>query len=111
MLHSKINKETNNVITLQASRFKFLLGQIRDFNGLDNGDYLNHLCKEYDSVTFDSIEIGDSNKNIYTLIMDGKLKDKKGRCTECDCQGNRVLNAKTGVCFYKETMSNETKLK
>lgn len=113
LLHSKNNKDTEVECTVQPSRFRSILAQVKSFNGNADEEYIDMLNNRYSYFKFNSIEIGDSNNNTYTIIKDLTVNEKKRKCSECDCGNKRFVNEKTGICFYKEltTTNYTTKIK
>jgi len=106
ILHSRYNHNSDAVVYVQPSRFESILRGIRDLNSLYVEGFVERMCEEYDYFTFVSSDIGDKNNNMYTIVKTYTVKDEIGRCKDCNCMDGRSINGKTGVCFYKEHITN-----
>jgi len=107
ILHSRANTNKEIIITVQLSRFRKILSDIRCLNGLYVDGFIDRVCKEYDFFSFYSNDIGDKNNNLYTIIKDYSVDEQQGRCKGCTCgEDERWINSKTGMCFYMEDITN-----
>jgi len=106
MIHSRTNKDTDNVIFVQPSRFAKILSDIRILNGVYVEGFVERMVRDYNYFHFTSKDIQDKNNNDYHVVKNFEIKDTFGKCSDCDCGRKRFINGNTGVCFYREDTTN-----
>ena len=107
MIHSRKHKDSDLLIKVPPSRFRIILSNVLALNAIEVEGYLDRMCREYNYFTLSSEDIGDHNKNRYTVVKDYEKEDAQYRCSNCDCEEptGRFVNAETGICYYKEYLA------
>ena len=104
MIHSRKHKDVDLLIKVPPSRFRIILSNVLALNAIEVEGYLDRMCREYNYFTLSSQDIGDKNKNHYTVVKDYEKEDAQYKCANCDCENptGRFINSETGVCYFKE---------
>jgi hypothetical protein len=111
LLDSKSRKNAKVVCKVPLSRYASILRNYYTINGV----YIYKEIEDYQikNTPYFILSVDDGNENRYKIMKNAKMEESEGHCKDCDCSNKRMINGKTGLCYYKEMINDSylTKIK